>query len=299
MINKNPFSLYDFLGYVFPGFFALFLISIFYKYEDQLNSFGNILDLFIDSKETIIQNSDISIVNTTFFLIGAYILGHFIAYLSSVTVERFSVWAFGYPSGFLLIKQSSFRYFTGMFSSYPNNKLKCFVTGCSLIIWRAFIALLLLPIFVITFTIGYVLRVNNFLTKRMDDSFCGSIRIKLKRLSKILKINIDKKNDYHRLIYHYEYEKKTAHRIKMDNYVAMYGFLRSITFIFSCMFIYLLYVFFVSSIWNDDVASFNWALFRLLLFVGGIEYLLFMGFMKFYRRFTLESFMCLITDEDL
>lgn len=100
--------------------------------------------------------------------------------------------------------------------------------------------------------------------------------------------------DFHRVVYHYEYEHQKNHAIKMDNYVALYGFLRAVTLIFNCLFIYLLFIA-ISTI--DCDASIDWKVVRLLSFMLLLSYLFFMGFMKFYRRFTLESFMCLVIDK--
>lgn len=91
--------------------------------------------------------------------------------------------------------------------------------------------------------------------------------------------------DFHRVVYHCEYERQKTHAVKMDNYVALYGFLRAVALIFNCLVLYLILTI-------DYDAFIDWKLVRLLNLMLLVSYLFFMGFMKFYRQFTLESFMC-------
>lgn len=90
MATKNPFSLYDCLGYFVPGalsvYIAIFLINV----EE-----GNFLNAF--------RSVEFGSVDATIaFVIIAYILGHAVYYASSITVEKYSNWMFGYPSTFVL-----------------------------------------------------------------------------------------------------------------------------------------------------------------------------------------------------
>ena len=99
--------------------------------------------------------------------------------------------------------------------------------------------------------------------------------------------------DYHRVIYHYEYENSCNHRTKMDNYVALYDFLRAITLIFTGMF---LFVAGTGLFGSNEIGLYFWIDLLVLL---ALSYISFMSFFEFYRRFTLEAFMCLSTDKDL
>jgi hypothetical protein len=112
-----------------------------------------------------------------------------------------------------------------------------------------------------------------------------------KMLLKYLRIKeIEDKADYHRIIYHYVYERHEHHAVKLDNYVALYGFLRSIALISSAVSDVMLYRYFFGEYaftWNSLVV------FIVLVFV---TYIFFLAFIKFYRRFTLESYMGLVTD---
>ena len=88
-MNKNPFSIYDFLGYLFPGLSAMLIVIyiIFLGTEASIEeyfSFATFLDIFK-------KNMDIAWWQSTVIIILlSYISGHIIAYLSSVIVEDFS-----------------------------------------------------------------------------------------------------------------------------------------------------------------------------------------------------------------
>lgn len=81
---------------------------------------------------------------------------------------------------------------------------------------------------------------------------------------------------------------------KLDNYVALYGFLRAITLIANCFTLWLCLKYILPTL--KIGAEVDWHLVFLLVLCVGVTYIFFMSFMKFYRRFTLESFMCLVID---
>ena len=100
MFEKNPFSIFDFLGYVFPGLVAMYFSLLFYNYDFSKSLFINSIQLY--------QNYNITTLG--FLIISSYVIGHIIAYLSSITVEKFSVWCYGYPSDFLITDPIKCRY---------------------------------------------------------------------------------------------------------------------------------------------------------------------------------------------
>lgn len=93
------------------------------------------------------------------------------------------------------------------------------------------------------------------------------------------------------------YEKNERQAKKMDNYVALYGFLRSISLIFVVLFHYLFYygIINLATIREFHTASYIF----LLIAIACITYVFYLSFMKFYRRYTVEIFMSLVADEDL
>lgn len=138
-----------------------------------------------------------------------------------------------------------------------------------------------------------------YYVKRLDDVMIENIKKKITLLYKKLELkelddihNPDK--DFFTVAYHYEYEKKGAHNRKMDNYVALYGFMRALAFISNLCFYLSLMIICRNWIVISQIYSILWLLTLMLL-----TFFFFMSFMKFYRRYSLETLMCLITDEDL
>lgn len=279
-MKKNPFSIYDFLGYVFPGAFAICLFRYIYISNGTLKVMSFI--------ESMLSNNDYyNWEDTVIFIILSYIAGHVIAYASSLTIEPFSVWKYGYPSAFLLGKT---RYYYGN-SSDDKSKWR---TAC-IYFFKTIVALFLLPILLFTLLLGDLLCLKYYYVKKLDNYLCECINCKIKLLVQRLQLPSleDFDNvDFHRIIYHYAYENSNNHIIKMDNYVALYGFMRSLCFIFNCATIYFIYI----VITNNMLFSNYWFL---LLSMSIISYFFFMAFIKFYRRFTLEALMCLISNDKI
>lgn len=160
---------------------------------------------------------------------------------------------------------------------------------------RIVVSLLLFPILIPTLLMK-IFGGDGFLVKTLDAYLKDIILCKRKALARHLHLpdsaHYDKV-DYHRVIYHYVYEKAGSHRQKMDNYVALYDFLRSLTLIFVGIFMYVM-----TSVGCGDCQVgpyYWWSLLGLMV----VTYFFYMGFFKFYRRFTLEAFMCLVSISEL
>ena len=97
--------------------------------------------------------------------------------------------------------------------------------------------------------------------------------------------------DFFRIFAHYTFEHTKSHQFKLINYVVLYGFLRTLTFIMVILFWYMTYLMIITKSIQFDL--------RLLLLIGLISYSFFMAFMKFYRRYTLEGLMLIAIDEEL
>ena len=88
-LSKSPFSLYDFLGYFIPGALFCYLFAIVFDIEEikWLN-----IEFFLG-----LRVFDQSVAFTLF----SYVFGHAINYLSTLTIEKYSIWSIGYPSKYL------------------------------------------------------------------------------------------------------------------------------------------------------------------------------------------------------
>lgn len=293
-MEKNPFSIHDFLGYVLPGGVALLLAYMVYK-----NPHCNYMTSqeFIDAiKKTItalklkhVSSIQLSVAT----IIVSYIAGHLVAYLSSITVERVAIWQYNYPSVFLLSDKPQPRFLSDIKDQWQNEKR--FEASGNLVLRLAVSFLLLLPLTVCVLMVK-VFRLRQYFIKSLDKFLQSSIRLKFDVLARelgISEIERSKDSDSHRIIYHYMYENFPGHRTKMDNYVALYGVLRSLTLISN---IFIMYIWkcqacYLCNNFTYDVLC-NYPYLK-MMFIVLIQFLFFMAFMKFYRRFTLESFMCM------
>lgn len=275
MTIKNPFSIHDFLGYVFPGAFSILIVYLFYQYQTNGADFLKDIDKSpLDWKDTLL------------LLLLSYIVGHFVAYLSSLTIEKFSIWVYGYPSDYLLRDLDKGHYFN---VSAPNCSIKFF--------WRIFVAITLLPIALATIVVSKLFGVKEFFVRKLDKGMINTINDCSRKLAEYLEYDLEynKDIDFHRVISHYEYEVQSNHVSKFDNYVALYGFLRALSFIFNYSFIYMtIFIVLPDLVTKGCVQK---EVLIIFCFIGIVSYLFFMGFMKFYRRYTLENFMCLIIDK--
>lgn len=298
-MNKNPFSIYDFLGYLFPGAFVLTLL--YYFHVNKVENFSNLSDYYAGIviclrkiRSLDLSASQLSILFTVEVIV-AYIFGHLIGYLSSITVENLTIWFFGYPSEYLLENTNKCMFLRDIKAIYKKKDNLWQLKITTKIIVKIFVLFGLLPI---TIALGFlrILRMDDFFIKKLDNFLVDAINKKKVSLSNELNIPNPTEYghvDYHRVIYHYVYENLPNHQKKLDNYVALYDFLRSLTLIFNIVFLIVIYQTISSGFCN--IVSRGWILILLLTLV----FITYMGFAKFYRRYTLEVFMALVTDKNL
>lgn len=280
MIKQNPFSVYDFLGYLIPG--SVLIYSYIIIDYIKRNSTIDFIDFI---KNLSLVKTD----NILFFIILSYILGHLLSYTSSITTEKYAIWKYNYPSKYLL---------NITYDGFWKSAVKW-----QDIAWRIIIIIVLLPLVIFDWIFGELLGFKQFYKKTIDDLLKDIVSMKINLLIK--KIGLHKlpnpekyaegkgnNYDFHRIVTHYAYEHSKSHQAKMSNYVALYGFLRTLSFIFNALSIY----FFIRIILYLE---FNLKNIIILTILMGISYLSFMAFMKFYRRYTLEGMMILAIDKDL
>ncbi len=276
-VNKqNPFSLYDFLGYFIPGGVSLFFFCI-------------LIDLFRMTQGAKLSPVDSFLkISTPEMVIGAvlvaYISGHILSWCSASTLERFSVLSVGYPSRHLLNFKPThyFEKATQRRESLP---------------FRIFIWLILLPISLLDHVAGRQLHLHGIYARPLDTTARKVIKRKLREFGKN-ELGIDradlKKGDVFRFVYHYVVENAPNHLPKIQNYVALYGFLRTLSLI-STLFFWITLFFFVRSLLVDRDHAIQDFWFLVTVSFGGLAYVLYLDFVKFSRRFSLETLMALCT----
>lgn len=302
---KNPFSLYDFLGYLIPGIFFLYIAFAFINIPDNQTidnpNFKYYFDYFI------FPSLEFSWTSGIIVLIISYIIGLFLAFISSITIEIFTNIIYDYPSKYLL--------------SPPNEKLGF---NCKVLVdlykeknsfkrgeikdinWNKYkslkrldifglLSLFLLPITICEFLFGKMLKINTLYAKRLDLELQNTILNEWHDFKEKNKFKININNDYHRIIYHYIYEKMGRHAVKTDNYVALYGIMRSLSLIMVLLFWWLILS--TMPFLGIKYPEIKGSIVIPIIITGFIAYIFYMGFIKFYRRFTLESLMSLVVDK--
>lgn len=267
--NQNPFSLYDFLGYFIPGALLIYMLSC-------IDWTGSSMS-FIHTIEFKLRND-----NYLPFIIAAYVIGHFLSFFSSITIEKFSIWLYGYPSKYLLkITHDGYLY-----KGLPFTK----------ILKRCIIGLLLFPIAFYDVFLDRILKLRILHGRTLDQSIINLIVQHAKRAFNKIDIEqsqgqIDIKNeDFFTMLYHYVLERNKNHAGKIQNYVALYGFLRSITLIFVLLFWVLL-------IMKSYISLNQLPYVVLLISISFVSYIFFLSFKKFYRRYSQETLFALTTME--
>ncbi|MBD7987449.1 hypothetical protein H9645_05345 [Luteimonas sp. Sa2BVA3] len=264
-LKQNPFSLYDFLGYFTPGAILLYIAGYFGKiiwpgaptFHDVAAQAG------LEKAEAYVP-----------FVLFAYAIGHLLSFVSSVTIERYSIWAMGYPSKYLLgVSQA------GYFHSDRHPAVRAVI--------RSAVFALILPISLMDLVLGRLLGMRDLYAKPLDDLLIQIIREKVYKLIQVVG-GVENPaqhgkaygTDFFRFAYHYAVENAPHHLPKMQNYVALFGFLRNMSLIV------------VIAFWPTAYAVVKGLVaWPALLALAVVSYLCFMAFVKFYRRFCLEALM--------
>jgi hypothetical protein len=271
MSRQNPFSLYDFLGYFLPGalFFYGLIFAVFLKTPSK--QVGDVISSYLkfDRPEMYV-----------IFIIASYVAGHILSFVSSLTIERYSVWRHGYPSKYLLRLEVPPYFRLGVFRKRR-------------LLLRILVPILIAPVVVLDFVVGELLGLNRLYIRPLDEALATLIDKKVKRLALVrselpreMITQPSPETDFFRFVYHYTVENAPNHLPKMQNYVALYGFLRTIS------------VLGVAFFWVSVVALVTHRLPQPIAIASAIgtailAYLAYADFVKFYRRFSLEALMAL------
>lgn len=269
-MNQNPFSIYDFLGYLIPG--GLFLYLLYFC--------GITLDwdVIIQLKKTAIaQESSLSLLGYSSIVILAYIIGHAIAICSAFLVEKYMNDTLQYPSIYL---------FWELNNDFKDEVKKDYGRTIKYLIIKT----ILLPVFILDRITFYKLY-SRELTKELASPLWSMLEKSYKKIFSVdlsqLKNGYALQGDLFRLAYHYSYEHSSNHQPKIQNYVALYGFCRNVCLVF-LLFFWVAFVRLVINTLTDEMFGFN-ILSTLSMLL--MTYVFYCGFVKFYRRFTLEVFM--------
>lgn len=265
-IKQNPFSVYDFLGYFIPGATLCYLLA----FSQEHANFINISTPNLKEIENLLP-----------FVLTSYLAGHILNYISSFTIEKHSVWNYGYPSKYIVGEKH-------------NRKIESKTERA----YRFINSILIAPVSIPDAIFGRLLNLRRFISRAEDDTLKTIIRHKIYELLREQGAP-DFKNyapphltNYFSFAYHYCVENYPYHFPKMQNYVALYGFLRANCLIFVILFwIIAFHLKATCSFYTD-----NKQILTALLLTSAVAFILYLGFMKFYRRFCLEVLMALASN---
>ena len=301
-MKQNPFSLYDFLGYLIPGATLIYLFLV-------INSCGGNLENY-DLSKIVTSVTQYELQKVFFFIIVSYALGHIISFISSISIEKYGNWKYGYPSKTIIGYQKKSYWIQ---KERPTNwEQDKFLYEREPIRYqrnlrnfgRAFLILVLLPLVVVELIFGTLLNFKNFYSKGLDN-----YSMKVIRKNALLLLNSDgltncdaitendlKTIDFNRIVHHYAFENSQQHQFRMVNYVALYGFLRNLvlTFVLTSW-----YYFIISLKTIDYELSLEWNIILINILIICFSFVAFMAYMKFYRRYTLEGLMLIVVDKDV
>ncbi|APY64648.1 hypothetical protein E2A40_22915 [Salmonella enterica subsp. enterica serovar Johannesburg] len=276
-MNQNPFSFYDFLGYLIPGGFFILLMYFCGLTFD--------LDIVVDLTELLKGQSQIfGVLNYASIVIISYIAGHFISITSAFFIEKYMNEKLGYPSQYLFNKLSD------------DLEIVCTPSCCEQdedikrkIKYRI-IKAVLLPITPwdyatqkLCYSQSLPFQLANTTWQIIKDGYEKKFRLD----NELLKVGTGLHDDLFRLAYHYVYEFSNQHQSKIQNYVALYGFCRNICLVFIITF-WISFLTFIFRLVEGNSISYSLVSVLLSFF---FVYVFYVGFVKFYRRYTLEVLM--------
>lgn len=276
-MNQNPFSFYDFLGYLIPGGFFILLMYFCGLTFD--------LDIVIDLSELLRGQSQIfGILNYGSIVIISYIAGHFISITSAFFIEKYMNEELQYPSEYLFNKLSDDKKNVLTPSSDKQNEdTKRKIKYC-------IIKVMLFPIIPwdyatqkLCYSQSLPFQLANTTWLMIKEGYEKKFRID----DKLLNIRTGLHDDLFRLAYHYVYEFSNQHQTKIQNYVALYGFCRNICLVFVITFWISFLTLIYRAIEGGAVSYISISTLLSFFFV----YVFYVGFVKFYRRYTLEVLM--------
>ncbi len=265
---QNPFSLYDFLGYLIPGILLILGLLLLSEVDavaaDPIGAMNKSL-------------SSMSVELSLAALVVCYLVGQVASYVSSMTIEKYSNWSIGYPSKYLLKIRSR------AFFELTTRGGECVVD----VLMRLVLCALILPVVLIDLIVGKLLMFRRTLAKELDQQLVSIIQEKTRALVKAryaAPYHHGEDADFFRVYYHYAMEKCPNHYAKFQNYVALYGFTRTITLIAVILFWYSVGQALSCRI---ELSICLWT----IPMMAAFSYLMYASFNKFYRKFSLEVLM--------
>lgn len=269
-LSANPFSLYDFLSYFLTGFLCLYLLKA--GLDNKIFVIFNLEDCFLSFYKSKPTEFDY-----TFIIIVSYLTGHLLSFISSITIERYNIYIYGYPSKYLLELKPNEPSLKNYFSDVGTWRHR---------FMRIVIFLTLLPIVLLDVISNRVFKLRTFFTRPYSKDLISLIK---KKIEKIYTDELFEKKDhkgeeylltdFFSPIYHFIMQHSEKHYIRSQNFVALYGLMRNL----ALLFVSLGWLIIISAIINLEWKHLPIAFSSIL-----ISFIFFLAYLKFFRKFTEE-----------
>ena len=284
-VERLPFTVYDIVGYFFPGVLAIAALSWFARGHFQSDLFW-----LIEVGPEIQASSEMpewfsGVLDVVVFGIVAFAIGHVISFLSSVTIERLTNEFVGYPSEYLLAPMG----FVGPVGQrFMTQRLKGFFKSSMVLLNVLFFPIYLFFVVVnVTGTIRAVVKPltepqANILRERFAATFQQDMADHPPGSS-------------FALVCGYMFHNFPEIAARMYNYVVLYGFLRTLTFLS-----YVIAVCFGIRVFVDLCSGTYPNAWFAFIVTMSICFCFLLAFIKFYRRYSREAVISFITfDKEL
>lgn len=274
--KSSHFSAYDVLGYMVPGLALLSLVdfSVAYHWGGMELTYEAITNRY----------TSIPWKGAIALLLLSYYVGHMVSFVSAMTIERHARWFYTHPMEFLLARENKFpRYFdTGGAS-------KCFSK-----LLRGAVGMMLIPIVFFEATLLKTGLVKNYI-RHLSPELRAIAGKALDSLCERAKIYRDSSTSYpaefELLAIHYTLESAPSHIQSLRNYVVLYGFLRSMTFVL-VVFTWAAAIHIGFAIAIDFGLIEAIAAFSMVVLICGIFCTIsYCAFLKFWTRYNKEALM--------
>lgn len=282
-LENLPFTVYDVVGYLVPGYFAIWCFAAFSPEFIQLNirveSVLNFENDLLNGGSTIVM-----------LLIVSYALGHLIGFLSSITVEKFANHYTDYPSRYLI---EAYR-FRGPIrdNTVVRNAARDWHKFRLLAVHLLMVSVII-PLWVMILS-GWF----SALIKPLPQNILSQLSSKYEQITqRVGSLKAD--DNWFKFVEYYVINNQPSALARMYNYVTIYGFLRNACFVSCCMAnILLLDAFFEikpNSGSHMPRFAFEIRIFLASVVMSFLSFGFLLAFIKFYRRYSEEGVLAFVT----
>lgn len=299
--KQHPFSLYDFIGYFIPGSVFLFLLILFDTGKDGFCAICN----FVENLSIACNNSFLHSISTfIFFFAISYVGGHLISILSNFVIEKSYICSYHNYFYYVILdsenklkikREGSFLFDILLFYIYFYEWLLIILQKLDVKIWDKEVRERMRNNILSEFR--HIKSPDQKIQKILKSSLLAVLNKKIiceekdsENKEELFVLDRGKKTNFFELFYHYVIEYGSNHLYKVQNYVALYGFMRNMSMVFCILFWFTLFAVFLNAIGIIDLTwpRLNW----LLLFVYSFSgFLTMFGLHKYKKRYSLEVLM--------